>query len=344
MNDKVKFIYDLTKDLPHNNKSFFEHLYNVSQIIQQRFPNKEYLIDAGLYHAIYGTYYYNFNYVIDRDVIRTLIGPKAENLVYFYCKLENRIDQILKHQFADDLQKDLYILEYANLLDQFDTCNHNDFLKIKSSLYQYYNLNMDNNSINEQLYIFDGKLSSAQLSHLHGFCLESNYKFGHYSDILSHERDMRFTCHLSKNDFENTGVISSIEKIVRDLNLTVYLREYYINHYSQISYVSKHTDANVDGCVTILIFANKYWEESWGGELKIYEDSNSLVNRVIDFVPGRIVIFDSKIEHKVLPLTPCAKNDRFSLAVKGYLNQEYLIEKDLSNLITIGVAKKDFFN
>ena len=96
--------------------------------------------------------------------------------------------------------------------------------------------------------------------------------------------------------------------------------------------------------ITILIFANKYWEESWGGELKIYEDQNSIVNRVIDFVPGRIIIFDSKIEHKVLPLTPCAKNDRFSLAIKGYLNKEYLTEQDSPNLITVGIAKIDVLN
>ena len=342
--DKItKFIYELTKDVPHQNKTFFEHLYGTSKIIESKFPDKKYLINAGLYHAVYGTFYFSFDSNIPRETIQDLIGKKSESLVYLYCNLENRIDKILEHKFEHDLQKDLYILEYANLLDQYellDDINIKDIETIKQRLLNYYGIDMENNSsLNDQLYVFDGKLSRSELAHLHGYCLDSRYKLEQYSDICSHQRDMRFSCHLTRDEFKNTRVLSAVESIVESLNIKLYLREYYINHYSQISYVSRHTDANVNDCVTILVFCNKYWDETWGGELKIYDDENDLIHKVVDFVPGRIVIFDSKIEHKVLPLSPLAKSDRFSLAIKGYTNRNYLTEFDNDFLIEVGVAK-----
>ena len=58
---------------------------------------------------------------------------------------------------------------------------------------------------------------------------------------------------------------------------------------------SKHTDSALPNTFTILIFCNKYWEEPWGGELKIYKDK-SKTHSIIDYVSGRVVIFDSRIE------------------------------------------------
>jgi Rps23 Pro-64 3,4-dihydroxylase Tpa1-like proline 4-hydroxylase len=291
-----------------------------------------------MYHSIYGTSYFKVDFEVDRKEVEEIIGKELEELVYFYCNLENRTQQILEHKFDEPLQKNLYILEYSNLLDQLNIDVLNDVKIIQDRLLNHYRLHMDLNSLKNQLHIFDGKLSRSQLSHLHGYCLNSNYKLQQYSDDCFHEKDLRFSCHLSKRELENTQVLDALNDVCKQLGIVLFAKEYYINHYSQISYVSRHTDANVDGCVSILIFCNKYWEESWGGELKIYDDENLLVNKIIDFIPGRIIIFDSQIEHKVLPLTPLCKTDRFSLAIKAYTNPNHLTDQDLNNLIEIGVA------
>jgi Rps23 Pro-64 3,4-dihydroxylase Tpa1-like proline 4-hydroxylase len=70
---------------------------------------------------------------------------------------------------------------------------------------------------------------------------------------------------------------------------------------------------------------NKFWEETWGGGLKFYNESSKF-NYVVDFVPGRVIFFDSKIDHEVLPLTINAKRSRYSLAMKcaGVSAVEYL--------------------
>lgn len=338
MDKKLKFIYDLTKHVPHGNKTFFQHLYNTSVVVKNIFPKKQYLIDAALYHAVYGSCYFKFNLDLDRKVIKNLIGEKSENLVYTYCNLDNRTTKILEHKFNYELQKDLYILEYANFLDQLNQYSLDKFKQLKENLLKYYGINMEHNPLNDKIHVLDNKLTRAQLSHIHTYCLRSNYKLQQLSDISSYEKDVRFSCLLKKSEVYDTGIVPTLDQVCREYNLKLYLKEYYINYYSQIFYAHRHTDFNFDGCVSILIFCNKYWDESWGGELKIYDDSDPLINKVIDFVPGRIILFDSKIEHKVLPLTPYAKSDRFSIAIKGYVNPEYLIESDFESLIEIGVA------
>lgn len=134
LDTKLNFIYENTKDFPHGSKSFFEHLVNTSNIIKELFPNDQYLIDAGLFHSIYGTYYYKFDNKISRDTIKSIIGEKSENLVYIFCTLPNRTFQIIQNIFKREIQRDLYILEYANYLEQNGDKKIID--KIRTDLYE----------------------------------------------------------------------------------------------------------------------------------------------------------------------------------------------------------------
>jgi len=117
--DKVEFIKELTEGKLFGDPSrpFFDHLNNVSQLITGLFPEDQYLIDAGLYHSVYGTAYFPFESDITREQVQDLIGEKAENLVHIFCSLERRSIQIIQHKFPLTIQKDLYILEYVNLLE-----------------------------------------------------------------------------------------------------------------------------------------------------------------------------------------------------------------------------------
>ena len=119
---KLNFILESTKAHKHNGKTFFDHLLQTSGIVEklcQKIGIKEYqyLVDAALFHSIYGTDYYEFNEQITREKVISLIGEQAEQLVHFFCSLPERNIQILQHKFDKRLQRDLYILEYANLLE-----------------------------------------------------------------------------------------------------------------------------------------------------------------------------------------------------------------------------------
>ena len=119
---KLNFILESTKSCKHNGKEFFDHLLQTSGIVEKLcqqigISDSEYLVDAALFHSIYGTDYYEFNEQITREKVISLIGENAEKLVHFFCSLPERNIQILQHKFQSSLQRDLYILEYANLLE-----------------------------------------------------------------------------------------------------------------------------------------------------------------------------------------------------------------------------------
>ena len=121
--EKLEFIHKISKNIKHGSKTFFDHLFNTSSIVEKLcndigISESRYLIDAALYHSIYGTDYFEHNLSINREKIALIIGEKAEQLVNFFCSLPDRNIQILQHKFTpDQLQRDLYILEYANLLE-----------------------------------------------------------------------------------------------------------------------------------------------------------------------------------------------------------------------------------
>ena len=91
-------------------------MFNTSGIVEKLckdigITESRYLIDAALFHSIYGTDYFEHNTAITREKIALIIGEKAEQLVYFFCSLPDRNVQILQHKFTpDQLQRDLYIL------------------------------------------------------------------------------------------------------------------------------------------------------------------------------------------------------------------------------------------
>ena len=119
---KLNFILESTKAHKHNGKSFFDHLLQTSGIVEKLcqkigIEEYQYLVDAALFHSIYGTDYYEFNEQINREKVISLIGERAEQLVHFFCSLPERNIQILQHKFDKSLQRDLYIIEYANLLE-----------------------------------------------------------------------------------------------------------------------------------------------------------------------------------------------------------------------------------
>ena len=95
------------------------HLKCVANILQtQNAP--EYLVNAGLFHSIYGEEHSrtrNNEAIIKREKLKEIIGPFAEEVVYEYSIIPlNRSKNILEMS-KSDLQRDLRWLDIANELD-----------------------------------------------------------------------------------------------------------------------------------------------------------------------------------------------------------------------------------
>lgn len=325
---KEKFI-EIVKKSPHVTEKYINHCISVYEILKKKNCSED-VCAAGLYHSVYGSCYFNMaseSTKGDRSIIRNEIGEYAESLVYELCRLPDRDDNILNNSenYEFNFYKDLVEICLANLIEIRNSENPpkiqnyiTQFELLLSKLLDENKLIEKTNPINDNVFIFDDYIDTASLNYLWKYATQSNYIHGFSSGIHYRENDQRLVCELSRKEILELPLIDSIKRVSKELDTDIFLGDYYFSVYNKGTTAYPHTDGYVENSMTILIFCNMYWEEMWGGDLKIYQkqESGQYLNRVIDFVPGRIVVFDSRIEHKVLPLSSLAKNDRFSLAIK----------------------------
>ena len=131
--DKIEFLIKAgCGEQDHSDLTLLDHLEAVSyRIFLGGHP--QHLIDAGLFHSIYGTTVFKPSMVNfgERDLIKEMIGDKAEELVYWFCKCKPpRFRNIMKLPDGQ-FQRDLLILNTANQDDvNASTRNLKDFYNV----------------------------------------------------------------------------------------------------------------------------------------------------------------------------------------------------------------------
>ena len=122
---KIDFLKSIGSDkvLHHHffkEKTLLDHLIGTHDILQG-WGKEQIVLDAGLFHSVYGTAKFmpNKGLVDNRQVIIDLIGDQAEEIVYWFCILVSpRIPEMEK--FKDPLKSYLLAVERANALEQKD--------------------------------------------------------------------------------------------------------------------------------------------------------------------------------------------------------------------------------
>jgi SM-20-related protein len=136
---QVNFITDITTNVKHSGRTFFEHLFGTMLKIENREEiSDNSLLLAGLYHSIYGTESFKYeNSEITRELIQSLIGTEAEYLVNEFCNMKNRVNTLMtnSNDYNSKVLKDLITIEIANLMDQnFNSVNSNKITALDSKL------------------------------------------------------------------------------------------------------------------------------------------------------------------------------------------------------------------
>jgi len=93
--------------------TLFSHLNIVFTVLKHN-DAPQYLQDAGLFHSVYGTTYFKPKMTEDREVVRSLIGDKAENLVYLFCNMKHPRKKNIELIQDDEVREDLLNIERAN--------------------------------------------------------------------------------------------------------------------------------------------------------------------------------------------------------------------------------------
>lgn len=315
----IEYFKNISDNINHGNSNYFDHCLTVHSILKSMNADED-VCKAGLYHSVYGTEHFSSRVEVTKQELISLIGDVAEDLVFKFCNIKNRFETILTNgfKFNSYIDKALTQIEYANLQEQYQRNQDIKLLEMCEALIKklsLYNLDFECHSINnKEVYIFDRLFEQADIEFINQFCLNSVYRPEHSSNDMNYEIDSRFVSLMSPDELQQSKIIPALGKISQAMQKDLYLGYQYINHYTLNTSVSEHTDSSEPGHYTVLIFPNKYWEDTWGGELAFFDCGN--VHKLLRFAPGRVIVFDSRLSHKVLPLTRNARKDRYSIAIK----------------------------
>jgi hypothetical protein len=172
---------------------------------------------------------------------------------------------------------------------------------------------------NKQVWLVDNVFPKDQLNRLNRFCFTRPFSFGQTGNIVG-ENSTRLASHLQHSELLGSGCMWYIRQAAEKVGLDLLANSSYVNSYQIMTATARHTDFDSPHFYTIVVFANSYWHDDWGGELTFY--GRDKINYTAEFVPGRVVIMDARIEHRVNPLTAFAKDFRFSLAIKCVTSEE----------------------
>ena len=125
---------------------------------------------------------------------------------------------------------------------------------------------------------------------------------------------------LDKEENTDSLFLNKIDELILNLNRRFYLGlndyEFHFAHYAPGSFYKKHKDAfQSDDArkITVILYLNQNWKKGNGGELKLYLENKE---EIIEPLAGRVLVFESHMEHEVLE----SKTDRYSIT--GWLKSK----------------------
>lgn len=326
----IENFINLIKISPLVTDTYINHCVNVYNILKEE-GNSEDVCNAGLYHSVYGTSYANLTLQTvdkDREIIKKEIGKYAENLVYEMCILPDRDNTILNGNVTwnHNVFLDIVKICRANLVELQRSGENTNIIQFNIQRYHVLLTHLLNGRnpftdikfFENKIKVFDNIFPAHYLDKLYSYVKNSKYSCGHISNINGKEpsETTRFVCHLTGADFFGSGLFPYIKKISEKLEQDLFLNHYYIGYYDKATSSDSHVDSSYENMISIVIYPNTYWEDNWAGDIKFYSE-NTPYHKTVDFSPGRIIVFDSRIKHKVLPVSSSSKSGRFSIILKA---------------------------
>ena len=114
---KIKFLEDRLIDyLGFAPEAIMNHLIGTAVILQE-YGASDYLVDAGLFHSIYGeasSRNIPKNIYLTREELVDIIGKDAERIVFEYSSIESPRTENIFNYPAGQLKEDLLLLDKAN--------------------------------------------------------------------------------------------------------------------------------------------------------------------------------------------------------------------------------------
>jgi hypothetical protein len=146
-----------TEGMPHSDCALLDHLLGTRQLLVE-WEARPALCDAGLFHSVYGTEYYELQAIplTMRNEVQELIGEEAETLAWLFCMIRRETlfqnpgpegELRVQHRLTDEwlpLTKiqfqDLLTLNFANSLEPFPRCSWSERRHLRRGLRHFRHL------------------------------------------------------------------------------------------------------------------------------------------------------------------------------------------------------------
>jgi len=157
-------------------------------------------------------------------------------------------------------------------------------------------------SCGSKIQIFDNLFSWQEREYFFQFVAGSLYTTQNGASTATTEsfsKQVIFQSHYDKNDDKNFNLLYS-PNITSHLKTLGFPTRSWANVTLPGCWIHQHSDASTrqyDGQITLMYFASFKWEKHFGGDTIFCNSHTGEKERVVEYVPGRLVLFDSCIPH-----------------------------------------------
>jgi hypothetical protein len=283
MNTYIKCINYLiqkkTNTIPHSKSNLFNHLVGTYNILR-KWNCSEDICFAGLLHSIYGNEFFTITVENERQVIKELIGEKAEELVYLFNQDRN-------------INKDTSLISFANSLEQiFFTVLDNVYDKKDTDDFYFYFRDM-------VPWKFVGS----------GLDVNKWRKFTYYLDFKNEIESKLKT--ISENILKNLNIYNFLEEE------RVYASA---NPFGTVHEIHTDYVEGIAKGITVMFYLNNNWKIDYGGETVFLDQSQNEIVKSIIPKSSRIIVFDGGHPHCAREVRRDVNDLRMVLTFKYKIN------------------------
>jgi hypothetical protein len=164
--------------------------------------------------------------------------------------------------------------------------------------------------------VWDNLFSFAERSKMFAQMRDIPFQFWSAYDTLITDQSSSFIIKSpwKKEDLYNFGIfdLPGADPLI-NIFKEYHFHRAWVNLQTPIDRLRYHSDMFDPGYKSMLFYLNLHWDQEWHAPTVFRSDDLSEVEFISDFVPGRVVVFDSNIPHKATQAPLESQQYRFTL-------------------------------
>jgi hypothetical protein len=168
----------------------------------------------------------------------------------------------------------------------------------------------------KKIFVFDDVIDFAVQTIIYKFIKDSYFRVIGIDNPSIETKDPTLVSNYTIEDLEKSGFIIPKEVLDKIPLLDLFnIENIMVNLCKPDDIFHVHTDHFIKNAYTLIYYTNLKWDIEYGGDT-VFLDEHKNIEFVSQYIPGRIVVFDSSIPHLIRPSTRLAPDYRFTLAIR----------------------------